>query len=123
DYHQNHDLLTERLMQRFEIPVEPYHYISANYLELLNQRHDAVGQLCRLVLILGHILDGHVSWRERRQIERLNRLGILDERYEDVVRYCADFVRGVGVEVLMQHYLGEGDHDRTLLELEQGLQP
>jgi hypothetical protein len=123
DYHQNHDLLTERLMQRFEIPVEKYHYISANYLELLNHRHDATGRLCRLVLVLGYILDGRVSRRERHQIERLNRLGILDERYDDVQRYCVDFVRGAGVEALIQRYLGAGNREMRLLGLEQGLQP
>jgi hypothetical protein len=121
-YHQNHDLLTERLMQRFEIPVETYHYISANYLELLNQRHDTTGQLCRLVLVLGYILDGQVSRRERQQIERLNHLGILSERYEDVQRYCQDFVRGAGVEALMQRYLGTGEPEPPLLELTRGLQ-
>jgi hypothetical protein len=123
DYHQNHDLLTDRLMQRFQVPVEKYHYISANYLELLNQRHDATGRLCRLVLVLGYILDGRVSRRERQQIERLNRLGILGERYDDVQRYCVDFVRGAGVEALIQRYLGAGSHGVKLLELEQGLQP
>jgi hypothetical protein len=123
DHHPNHDLLTERLMQRFEIPVEKYHYISVNYLELLNQRHDVTGRLCRLVLVLGYILDGRVSRRERHQIERLNRLGILGEHYDDVQRYCMDFVRGVGVEALMRPYLGESDREIALLGLEQGLQP
>jgi hypothetical protein len=122
DHHQNHDLLTERLMQRFEIPIEKYHYVSANYLELLNQRNDATGRLCRLVLILGYILDGRVSRRERRQIERLNRLGILSERYDDVQHYCRDFVCGAGVEGLMRRYLEGGAREVQLLGLEQGLQ-
>jgi hypothetical protein len=122
DHHQNLDLLTERLMQRFEVPVEKYHYISANYLELLNQRHDATGRLCRLVLVLGYILDGRVSRRERLQIERLNRLGILGERYEDVQRYCEDFVRGAGVEALMQRFLGAGEREMQLVELQRGFQ-
>src|SRR5262245_43200001 len=123
DYHQNHDLLTERLMQRFQIPVEKYHYMSANYLELLSHRHNMSGQLCRLVLVLGYILDGRVSRRERKQIERLNRLGILDERYDDVQRFCTDFVNGAGVERLIQHYLGAGNREVKSLELERGLQP
>ncbi|HET9221016.1 MAG TPA: hypothetical protein VFO07_00845 [Roseiflexaceae bacterium] len=123
DYHQNHDMLTERLMQRFDIPIEKYHYVSANYLELLSQRHGVTGRLCRLVLVLGYILDGRVSRRERKQIERLNRLGILDERYDDVQRFCTDFVSGAGVERLIQHYLGAGNRDVKSLELERGLQP
>jgi hypothetical protein len=123
DYHQNHDMLTERLMQRFEIPIEKSHYVSANYLELLSHRHDVAARLCRLVLVLGYILDGRVSRRERLQIERLNRLGILDERYEDVQRFCTDFVRGAGVERLIQHYLGASMPEVKPRELERGLQP
>jgi hypothetical protein len=106
DYHPNHDFLTEHIIERFAIRVEPAHYISANYLEILEQQHDIEVQICRLMIILGYILDGRLSRRERRGIEWLHSMGILQERPPDVERYRKDFVGGAGVEPLLERYLG-----------------
>src|SRR4051812_33638636 len=105
DYHPNHDLLTERLIEHFGIPVESAHYVSTNYVEILKQKNDIEGQVCRLVIVLGYIFDGELSWRERRAIDRLHSRGILEERAVDVARYCDDFVDGAGVEPLLHRYL------------------
>jgi len=98
-------LLTERLIEHFGIPVESAHYVSTNYVEILKQKNDIEGQVCRLVIVLGYIFDGELSWRERRAIDGLHGIGILEERAVDVARYCNDFVDGAGLEPLLHRYL------------------
>lgn len=120
DYHPNHDLLTEMLMGFYAIPVESYHYLSANYLEVLTKRRDAAGKLCRLVLALGFVLDGRLSRRERRQIQKFNQMGVMDETYHDLKRYTKQFVNGQGLDALLDHYLGAVDQPQQPMPVADG---
>ena len=60
-----------------------------------------------LLIVVGFILDGQVSWRERRRIGELRGRGVFDYDAREVTALCADFVRGAGVERLLARQMAE----------------
>lgn len=105
DFHQNHYLLTKELLEFFEVPGKKYHLLPDDYPEKLRQAPTAIAALCQLIILLGFILDGHISWRERLKLQRLNRLRVLRESYPDLKRYARDFLNGAGVDKWSAIYL------------------
>jgi len=105
DFHSNHYLLTRDLLARFHIPSQSQHPLPADYLAKLERAPAAVGALCRLVIVLGFLLDGRLSWRERGRLRQLNALGILRESYAELQHYTQDFLNGLGVETWSKAYL------------------
>jgi hypothetical protein len=105
DFHQNHYLLTKALLEFFQVPGEEYHRLADDYAERLKQSSAAPAALCRLIILLGFILDGRVSWRERQKLRHMNRLGVLKESHADLKRYTRDFLNGAGVDSWSEAYL------------------
>jgi hypothetical protein len=105
DFHHNHYLLTKALLELFHIPREEYHRLPDDYARRLKQAPDATTALCQLIILLGFMLDGRISWRERLRLRQMNRLGVLEESYADLKRYARDFLNGAGVDSWSQAYL------------------
>jgi len=51
------------------------------------------------------LLDGQVSWRERRRIDALAAEGTLPYTIAEVQARCRDFMTGVGLEPLLRRHL------------------
>jgi hypothetical protein len=94
DYHRNHYVLTRELLARFEIPAEARHPLPADYLDRLRRAPGPTAALCRLIILLGFVLDGQLSRRERRRLAQLAGLGILREGAPDVARAARDLLDG-----------------------------
>jgi hypothetical protein len=105
DFHQNHYLLTRRMLESFQIPREQSHPLPDDYFERLERATAAVRDVCQIVILLGFILDGQISWRERWKLRRLNREGILKESHAEMRRYLRGFLNGHGVDGLVGDYL------------------
>lgn len=105
DYHANHFFLIRAIVDHFGIPIEPVHPLPGDYFDKLKQARPEVADLCRLVIVLGFVLDGRLSGRERAQIAGLQRSGILDLGYEDLARYCRNFVDGQGLSEACDRFL------------------
>jgi hypothetical protein len=107
DYHDNHYLLTKGLFDHFHIPPKPYHQLSEDYLAKMQGAAPGVQALCRLVILLGFILDGHLSGRERRKLRHLNECGVLPEGDGEVKRHLRDFVSGAGISAWSDAYVAQ----------------
>lgn len=105
DFHRNHYLLTKALLEFFQVPGEKYHRLPDDYAERLKQAPPASAALCRLIILLGFILDGRISWRERLRLRQMNQLGVLKVSQSDVQRYARDFLNGAGVDSWSEAYL------------------
>lgn len=105
DFHENHFLLAKHLLEFFSIPLDQNHHLPDDYLEKLKNAPDNIKAVCQMIILLGFILDGQVSRRERVRIDSLNRSGILRESYEDVKRYSSDFHNGRGIKSWSEVYL------------------
>jgi hypothetical protein len=107
DFHRNHFLLARMLLGHYAIPIEQAHVLTSDFHERLQLAAPDLRALCSLVLALGFIFDGRISWRERPRIDALNRHNILAENYTELQKITRDFVAGKGVEPLLARYLGD----------------
>ncbi len=105
DFHQNHFALTRTLIERYAITVKVAPSLAPDYLERLRAADPELRRVCVLLLVLGFILDGQVSWRERRRVELLRDAGILEYSVDDVRGFARAFLSGEGIEPLLARQL------------------
>jgi hypothetical protein len=105
DFHQNHYLLTRRLIEHYQIKPQEYHLLSADFLTRLAESPNRIRNVCALIIAIGFLLDGRVSWRERAQVKRLHQAGILKENDAELQEFARAFVAGSGIDTLVERYL------------------
>lgn len=105
DFHQNHFLLTRALVEKYAIQVKAAATLPEDYLERVRSAPAQLRQVCVLLLVLGFLLDGQVSWRERRRIGLLAEAGIVPYTVADVRAWGRSFVSGAGIEPLLARHL------------------
>jgi hypothetical protein len=99
DFHQNHYLLTKDLLERWQVPAEPQHPLPPDYLERVAAAPPRARAICEALILAGFVLDGQLSWRERRRLDAMGRLGVLPCRPADVRRRLRQFLVGGGLPV------------------------
>lgn len=97
DYHKNHFYLTRLIMENFEIVNEPSHVISENYYSQLNISSPDFKILNEKILLIGFVLDGHLSSREKKRLSILNKNKIINKTLHEVEVLTANFVYGKGI--------------------------
>jgi hypothetical protein len=108
DFHQNHYLLTENLFAFYGIPHREKEWHEGNYRARLRAAPEAVRSVCVLLIVLGLILDGTISFRERLKIKALREEGLTPYTESQVIRFKDDFLNGKGIEGLILDHLGQG---------------
>jgi hypothetical protein len=99
DYHQNHYVLSKMVMDRFSVPVEPEHTISPAYLREITIAEKSFRSLKEKIIILGLIIDGHISKREKKRIEELQAAGAIRSGTQQITAIKDSFVYGKGIDV------------------------
>jgi hypothetical protein len=107
DYHANHAYMTDKILKIFEIPIENQHLMPPDYAHRLAKADIPLNRFCQLLIIIGLLLDGQISWRERRRITDLNKEGILYLTISELIDLKNDFLTGRGIGSLVEEYLGE----------------
>lgn len=97
DYQENHYFLSKLLLENFEIPKEKSHVISADYFEQLQKCQPDFKELNQQILLLGLVLDGSLSVREKIRIKKLNKLGIIHKTVQEVELQLNNFIYGKGL--------------------------
>jgi hypothetical protein len=105
DFHRNHYTLTRALIERYGIKVETGKGSLDDYLARLAGADETLRRAAVLLIVLGFVLDGQLSWRERRRIGVLAERGVFAFTGNEVATMCRDFVRGAGVEGLLARQL------------------
>ncbi len=105
DFHANHYYLTKAIVEHFGIEIQAFHPLPADYFDKLKSAQKSIANICRLIIVLGFILDGVLSWRERRELADLQDEGILSLCYADLERYRHQFVDGQGLDEVTAHLL------------------
>lgn len=106
DFHQNHFLLTHNLFEFFGIEERKGHWDEKNYLGELKEADPAIRNQCLFIILLGDLLDGKISARERVKLKNLRDLGLLDYSDLEMKQFTKDLLQGRGIEPLFQKYLG-----------------
>jgi hypothetical protein len=97
DFHRNHYLLTRDVLEAWGVPAETRHPLPGDYVSRLAAAPSTTRAVCQALILSGFVLDGQLSWRERRRLEALNRLGVLPEDRASVKRRLRQFLRGGGL--------------------------
>lgn len=97
DYHKNHYLLAKMLIEHFGINKEKRHGLPPHFYEQLQATADDFKQLNERILLLGFILDGSLSVKERLRIRKLNHMKIVRKTAEEVDAMLERFIYGKGM--------------------------
>ena len=106
DFHQNHFLLTRNLFELFGIEERKGHWDEKKYLGELKASDPLLRNQCLFIILLGDMLDGKISSRERLKLKQLRDSGLLDYNAQEMKQFTKDFLEGRGIEPLFQKYLG-----------------
>jgi hypothetical protein len=107
DFHANHYLLAKTLIETYEVEFEHEKPLARAYIDRLAGAPERLKRLCALVLILGFVLDGKITRRERRRLRELRAAGALDVDVEQVQCWCQEFIDGAGVSSLLSDHLDD----------------
>ncbi len=105
DFHQNHYLLTKNLFDLYGVEQKNEHWLEKGYYARLKAVAPKEKSLCILIIVLGFLLDGKLSFREVQQIKELRAEGLLETDEQSIKKYQADFINGKGVEGLVSQYM------------------
>lgn len=105
DFHQNHYLLAKHLFEIYEIKPNKEKCKKKKYLEKLSEANEEHKRVCKLLITLGFILDGHLSTREQLRIVEMRKEGIFDFTIHEMKQFNKDFYNGRGVEKIITKYL------------------
>jgi hypothetical protein len=94
DFHSNHSLLTEQLIAFFKIPVKEKHYFNDSFYDSLQSSKKEITKICSDIFLLGLILDGHISNKEKKRIQLLQQKEIFQHSIEAIQLACSNFIHG-----------------------------
>ncbi|MEP6674894.1 MAG: hypothetical protein ABJA78_07055 [Ferruginibacter sp.] len=105
DFHQNHFILTKNLFEIYNMQPKEEHWLESGYYEKLKAAGKEEREACQLIIVLGFLLDGKLSLREKMQVNELQREDLLDLGDKEIKNYQRDFLNGKGVDNLINRYL------------------
>jgi hypothetical protein len=105
DYHANHAFLAALVLETFEVPTRSKHLFSKNYVQQLTDTSAEMRRFCQLLMLLGLILDGELSWREKNRLKALQSSQLIDLSVADMRIINVNFLQGQGIDLLLKKYL------------------
>jgi hypothetical protein len=99
-------LLTQNLFELFGIEERTGHWDEKKYIEELKASEPIVMNQCLFIILLGDILDGKISSRERLKLKQLRDLGLLEYNAQEMKQFTKDFLEGRGIDPLLKKFLG-----------------
>lgn len=100
DFHANHALLTQQLIAFYQIPIKKQHLFTAAFYERFTAASPSIKQLCQEIIMIGLLLDGKISWREKRKIKQLITQNLLEYDVHTIVQAAQQFIQGKKISVL-----------------------
>ena len=105
DFHQNHFVLTKNLFEIYSIEPKDKHWLEEGYYQKLHAAGKEEKEVCQLLIAIGFLLDGKISFNEKSQIKELQKEGLTDLSTDEIKKYQQDFLNGRGIEGLISKYV------------------
>ncbi len=104
DYHFNHFVLVKNLVEQYRLkPVEGLFEMDS-YFEALRQAPASVRELCALLTVLGFLLDGKLSGREKKRFVELKEKHLVNFEWTEIEAWNRQFVDGKGLDSLLKRF-------------------
>jgi hypothetical protein len=97
DYHRNHYQLAKMVLEHFGIGIVKRHVVSEDFYEQLKRSDEDFKRLNEKILLLGFMLDGSLSVREKIRIRKLNKISVIAKTPEEVEVLLDNFIYGKGL--------------------------
>lgn len=97
DFHQNHFLLTRNVFEMLGVDAREGAWDLPGYLSRLTAAPPAIREHCISLIILGLVLDGKISGRERARITDLHQRDLLPYNVAQMQQMTRDFTEGRGI--------------------------
>jgi hypothetical protein len=101
DYHLNHFILSDEIINVFEIKIESKHKISDSFFEDYKKCDDALKKLITRTLILGFLLDGNISRRELYRLKELKNKEVVKVEEIEIRTYLRRFKYGEDLGIIL----------------------
>ena len=109
DFHQNHYLLTRNVFDLLGIGSREGEWREKEYLQRLSAASPATREHCMALILLGLVLDGRISGRERKRIQDLHQRGLLPYQVAAMETMTRDFREGRGIPLPDFHAVSGDD--------------
>lgn len=96
-YNYAHFLLTETLIDRFDLKADMA--LTGNFLEQASQAPVAVRRSLERLIVFGVLVDGKLSFTEKKQLRELRKKGFLTYSASEIQRIGNDYNQGRGLWV------------------------
>lgn len=104
NFHHNHYLLAESIINAFELPRLPEIKVEQEALLIkLRALPTNLKQGMAKLFVLGLLIDGSISWREKRATEILMEQNLWQVNVAELKAWASDFKAGKGLDKLFQH--------------------
>lgn len=96
-YNYAHFLLTETLVDRFELQTDAT--LTGHFAERVVQAPPQIRRSLERLIVFGVLVDGKLSWFEKRRLRQLRRKGFLTYSAESIEQIGEDYNQGRGLWV------------------------
>jgi hypothetical protein len=94
DYHRNHYLLSEMVINEMNIQKEKVHHISNDFLLNYKKAENDLKDLLDKILVLGFMLDGSLSYREKNRLNKIRNENVIMITPNEIKGHLKDFLYG-----------------------------
>lgn len=102
-FHENHYLLSVNLLKTFQITTKEKHLLQEEeFLKTLSALPNEMQEDISKLMVVGMILDGHLSGLEKRSLREMNEMKLCSKNVEEVKMIMTDFVNGKGISALKE---------------------
>lgn len=100
-FHYNHFVLAICVLDQFDIEIkrEPQH--NPNFLDDIPKQSEKTINGIEKLLLFGIIIDGKISFREKRAIRFLIKKGVIQQKEETVLGWSKEYFKGKGINSLI----------------------
>ena len=97
DYHQNHFHLSKLIIEHFQIETQKKHSLQKKYFLNLKNSDEDFKALNEKIILLGFVLDGELSSREKKRFNVLKKENITNKTIPQLKLLLTNFLNGKGL--------------------------
>jgi len=97
-YHYNHFLLSVVLLNRFDVPIQEKPDFAADFMSKIVHLSDQTRAGFNTLFVFGIMIDGKISYREKKFLRRLYRQGVIRHPEEKILKWSDEYFNGKGID-------------------------
>ncbi|MBT8145637.1 MAG: hypothetical protein KJN90_02225 [Gammaproteobacteria bacterium] len=101
-YHYNHFLLSVVLLNKFDIELQENPDFAPDFMSTIAHLSEQTREGFNKLFVFGIMIDGKISYREKRFLRRLYKLGVIPHPEKKVLEWSHDYFKGKGIDEFLK---------------------